>query len=60
MTEPGTIVIEVQAKVIRHGARPEAFGWSITIPPGDDPDQVQATVTDVCRRVRDEAQGKLK
>ena len=60
MIEPGTTIVELQARIIRHGARPEAFGWSVTIPPGDAPEHVAATVTDACRRLRDEAQGKLK
>lgn len=53
-------VVEIEARLIRPGARPEAFGWSVTIPPGDAPDKIAAAVTDACRRLRDETQRKLK
>lgn len=60
MTRADATIVEIQAKVIRPGARPEAFGWSVTIPPGDAPEKIAAAVTDACRRVRDETQGKLR
>lgn len=55
-----TIVVEVQARVVRGASKPDTFGWTITIPPNDDPDQVNALITDACRRLRDETQGKIK
>ncbi|MEO8684923.1 MAG: hypothetical protein ABI414_08800 [Devosia sp.] len=60
MSSREAIVVEVQTKVIRYGAKPESFGWSLTIHPHDAADQVAAQVTEICKRLRDETQGKLK
>lgn len=55
-----TIVVEVQARVLRGTAAPEAFGWKITIGTHEPADQIAAAVTEACRRVRNETQERLK
>ena len=53
------VVVEVEARVKRGAEKPQAFGWVVTIPPHDDPEQAKALVTEACRRLRDETQGKI-
>ena len=60
MSSFNTVIVEVEARVIRGNAKPDAFGWTVTIPANDDPVQSAAAITEACRRLRDEAQGKLK
>jgi len=53
------VVIEVEARVKRGAEKAQTFGWVVTIPPHDDPEQAKAMVTEACRRLRDETQGKV-
>lgn len=55
-----TITVEVEARVKRGAGKADKFGWVITIPAHDDPEQSAALVTEACRRLRDETQGKIK
>lgn len=60
MTDPDAVVVEIEGRIVRGNGRVESFGWKLSLPQGEDPAQAAAHVTDLCKRVRDEAQAKLK